>query len=188
MMPTDYEDMYELKVISLKRHLCRKTIQFISLLRKVGVIQEQIFEFTSLKRNFLKRFDIFHSIQQPPPLLFEDYMDGIDASSLSTLALIQIVSEGYKSCRVMIDEMINTLIDRDINAMYVTMSMLELRSLLKVCVGNMVYVQRLRQIFEKKYGNASSITATTATINAKATFDFDSHNQFCIIKIEEVIE
>jgi hypothetical protein len=185
MMPHMYEDMYELKVISLKRQLCRKTIQYVSLLRKVGIITEQIFEFTSLKRIFMKRFDIFHSIHQPPPLFFEDYIDGIDATSVSTVTLIQIVSEGYKSCRTMIDEMISDIIDHDIDSFYVTMPTLELRALMKVCVGNMVYVQRVRQLLEKTNGNTTLSTFTS--INAKATFDFDSHNQFCIIKVEEVI-
>ena len=186
ILPNEYEDMYELKVISLKRHLCRKTIQYISLLRKVGIIREQTFEFTSLKRMFMKRFDIFHSMHQPPPLYYEDYVNGIDASAISTFNLIQLVSEGYKACRTMIDEMIGMIIDQDIDAFHVTMAMPELRSLMKVCVGNIVYVQRLLQLLEKKNGNASSAIVTT--INAKATFDFDSHNQFCIIKIEEVIE
>ena len=187
MMPEKCEDMYELKVISLKRHLCRKTMQYISLLRKVAVIVEPTFEFTSLSRIFEKRFEIFRSIRQPPPLLYEDYLNGIDASSISVFELIQIVSDGYKYCRTMIEEMINTILDQNIDAFYVTMSMSELRSLMKVCVGNMVYVQRLRQILEKKYDSTSLSSSTSVTTeNAKATFDFDSHCQFCIIKIEEV--
>ena len=148
---------------------------------------EQVFEFTDLKRIFMKRFNVFHLIHQPPPLFYEDYVDGIDASSISTTNLIQIVSDGYKTCRTVIDEMISMILDHDIDAFYVTASMAELRSLMKVCVGNIVYVQRLRQLLEKKIGSTSSATVVT-TINAKATFDFDSHDQFCIIKIEEVIE
>jgi Mak10 subunit, NatC N(alpha)-terminal acetyltransferase len=193
MTSEDFENVYELKVVSLKRHLCRKTIQYISLLRKVGIIKEQSsFEFTSYQQIFVKRFELFRSIQQPPVLSYEDYKDGIDSTTISTLNLIQILSDGYQYCRTMIDEMITDMIDHSIDPYFVSMPITELKSLIKICIGNMVYVQRVRQLLEKskmKYSgdNHNSDINNEPIINANAIFDFDSHKQFCIIKVEEVI-
>jgi hypothetical protein len=190
----EYENLYELKVISLKRHLCRKISQYISLLRKVGIIKEQsAFEFTSYEQIFKKRFESFQSIEQPPLLSYEDYVVGIDSTSVSTMDLIQIVTDGYQYCRTMIDEMIHDTIEHSIDPYYVSMSINDLKSLLKVCIGNTVYVQRVRQIYDKsKMNGKGNIAGSNMNTNdepilhAKAIFDFESHNQFCIIKVEEV--
>ena len=175
LSPEDVEDNYELKILSLKRNLCRKTIQFLAALVQAGILNAKSFEFTSLERIFDKRFEIFQSIRQPPPLSYAHYLEGNDFSRVPALDLIQSVSEGFQYCRAAIDQILKDSWSPSppkLEAKYAFMAEAELRSLLKVCIGNSVYVQKLRQLVEA--GEASS---------ANVTFDFDSHCEFCIIKV-----
>lgn len=168
----DTEETYELKIIALKRNMCRKTIQFLAALTQAGILKEQRFEFTTLERIFEKRFEVFGAIRQPPPLSYQNFLEGNDFSQVPSNDLLQTVSEGFQYCRASIEHILQDAVRQTIDPMYAVMPEVELRSLLKVCIGNSVYVQKLRQIVEG--GGAAT---------AKAVFDFESHSQFCIIKV-----
>ena len=170
----DLEDMLELSVIALKRNMCRKTMQFRAALMQVGILQEQQFEFTSLERIFEKRFEIFQYIRQPPPLSYAHFLEGNDASLVQPNELLQTVSEGFQYCRTSIEQMLNDISKYKMDPMFCPVSEGELRALLKVCVGNAVYVEKLRQLL----ANGNESLSTTAV-----TLDFGKHAQFCVFTV-----
>jgi len=171
----DREDDLELKVIALKRNLCRKTMQFRAALIQAGILKEQNFEFTSLERIFEKRFEVFQYIRQPPPLSYAHFLEGNDFSLVEPSSLLHTAAEGFQHCRAAIEVMLQDMTRQKMDPMFAPVSETELRSLLKVCIGNAVYVQRLRQLIESGSANLPSTTVA---------FDFESHDQFCIFKIK----
>ena len=171
----ELEDMLEFSVIALKRNMCRKTMQFRAALMQVGILKEQQFEFTSLERIFEKRFEVFQYIRQPPPLSFAHFLEGSDSSLVQPIELLQTVSEGFQYCRASIEQMLQDMTSYKMDPMYSPTTEAELRSLLKVCIGNAVYVQKLRQLLESGDESVSSI---------HATLDFETHNQFYIFKLK----
>ena len=173
----DLEDMLEFSVIALKRNMCRKLMQFRAALMQVGILKEQQFEFTSLERIFEKRFEVFQYIRQPPPLSFAHFLEGSDSSLVQPIELLQTVSEGFQYCRASIEQMLQDMTGYKMDPMYSPATEAELRSLLKVCIGNAVYVQKLRQLLESGDESVSSQSI-------HAILDFETHNQFCIFKLK----
>ena len=55
---------------------------------------------------------------------------------------------------------------------YLSMSKEELNQVAKVCVGNSVYVQKMKQL----------VTAKDAKVDT-VDFDFDSNKEFCTVKL-----
>jgi hypothetical protein len=79
-------------------------------------------------------------------------------------------SECFNASKGMVDKLLSQL--PNIDQAHLPMQEKELRQLAKVCIGNSVYVQKLRQKVDA---------------NGKATgdvsFDLETHNQFCTTKI-----
>lgn len=176
--PECQEDSLELKLIAVKRNLCRRTIQFLAALKQTGVVKEEHLEFTSYSNIFEKRFEVFAEIRHPPPLTYEHYLEGTDFSKIEATDLIQTVVDGFQHCRKMMDQIIHDFLsdgdtkESSVDSLYAAVSESELRSLIKVCIGNAVYAQKLRQLLE-----------SGGTGTATVSYDFESHDQFCIIKI-----
>jgi len=171
----DLEDTLELKVVALKRNLCRKLMQFRAALLQAGILKEKRYEFTSLERIFEKRFEVFQDVRQPPPLSYAHYLEGNDFSLVPASDLLQTVAEGFQYCRASIEQLLEDMKKQKMDPMYAPISEQELRALLKVCIGNAVYVQRLGQLV-----NSGGEALSSATV----IFDFDAHDQFCILKIQ----
>lgn len=169
----ELEDDLAQKLLAAKRNMCRKTVQFLAALTQAGILKEKKFEFTSMEKIFDKRFDIFGGIQQPPPLTYQDFVDGNDFSNVPQNELLQTISEGFRLCRTFFDQILQDANYKPaMDSLYAPVSESELRALMKVCLGNSVYVQKLRQMIDN--GDFAS---------AKTVIDFSSHDQFCILKV-----
>ena len=166
----DQEDELELSAVSLKRNLCRGTLRFLASLRQAGVLKDSVYEFTSTERIFAERFGAFELIRQPPPLTYNHYMEGSDFSNVQAADLQQTTNEWFLSCRRTVEQLLSST--GSIRPQYASMPEAELRSLLKVCVGNSVYLMKLRQI-----------TSPADVSKTSVEFDFDTHEQFCTIKL-----
>ena len=168
--PEDLEDEFELVVVGLKRMLCRGLLRFIAALQQAGILKEKHYEFTSLEKIFDKRFELFQSVQQPPSLSYSDYLEGSSFSRVPQNELVESTAEWFQSCKTTVDRLVASIstIDPD----YTPMQEDEVRSLLKVCVGNLVYVRRLQQLIE-----------TTPDKPVQVDFDFSANKEFCTIKL-----
>jgi hypothetical protein len=175
----DVEIVFEMKFLTIKRYLCRKSAQFLAALVQAGCLQEQQqFEFTTHRHIFEKRFEVFGEMRQPPPLLYEHWCEGVDFTKVPLTDLLLSVQEGFQSCRTSLEQLVQQLSElttggRGGNKMdgeHAVTTETELRSLIKACVGNAVYVQKLRQLVQ---------SGTKAAV----VFDFSGHDQFCTFKV-----
>ena len=168
----DKQDDLELTVLSLKRNLCRGTIRFLAALRQAGILVENTYEFTSVERVFATRFQPFVEIPQPPALTYEHYLEGSDFSGVPPDDLLRTTADWFQSCKKSVEQLLD--LATVVNTSFAAIQDDEMRSLLKVCVGNSVYVQRLRQLVQDPKLSEKKITVS---------FDFSAHHEFCIIKL-----
>jgi hypothetical protein len=156
---------------TLLTHVDRFLLQFLAALNQAGLVKEKNYEFTSKERIFQKRFEAFEGIQQPPSLLYDDYVQGSDFSKVAQNDLLMSTSECFNASKTMVDKLLSQMpgVDTD----YIPMRDNELRRLAKVCIGNSVYVQKLKQ----KVGNADG------QAEGDSVFDLETHNHYCTVKI-----
>jgi hypothetical protein len=169
--PEDIEDDFDYMLLNVKRNLCRGLVRFFAAVRQAGLVKETFYEFTTNRRIFEMRFEIFAGIQQPPPLSFDDYMKGSDFSEVSQKDLLASTGDTFRLTKGMIDRLLVQIPDIDSN--YLPAQEEELRQLAKVCVGNSIYLQKLIHIIEGK-----------GESKARVTIDTKTSNQFCTIKID----
>lgn len=169
----DQEDEFEMMLISLKRDLCRGLKRFIACLKQAKVIKDQPWRFTSLERIFEERFSAFQLISQPPSLTYADYMTGVDFSNLSQNDLLANTSECFQASKQILDGLL--AIHPTLDPAFAPLQEAELRSLLKVCVGNSVYLLRMR--------SSVGSSAKTESPNLNAALEFERLSQFCTIKL-----
>uniref|UniRef100_A0A6U9WSR9 Uncharacterized protein n=1 Tax=Pseudo-nitzschia australis TaxID=44445 RepID=A0A6U9WSR9_9STRA len=167
----DIENDFNFLLLNLKRSMCRGLVRFFAVVRQAGLIPEKKYEFTTNERIFEKRFELFSSIQQPPPLSYEDYLSGSDFSKVPQSDLIASTADSFLLSKSMIDRLLSQvpLIDPD----FLSVQEEELRQLAKVCVGNSIYLQKLIQVIKEK-----------GESKARVTIDTNTNRQFCTIKIE----
>ena len=139
-------------------------------MNQAGLIKHEEYKFTSKARIFEKRFEAFGIIQQPPPLNYDDYLKGSDFSRVSQYDLLVSTSECFQTCKGMVDQLLEQL--SSMESIYSPVQEDELRRLAKVCIGNSVFVQKLKQKIEDPQKTGGKIT-----------LNLDSHTQFCTIKI-----
>jgi hypothetical protein len=167
-----------MQVLEVKRMLCRGLVRFIISLRQVGFLTMPRYPFTSLERIFCKRFQVYQSIRHPPALTFGDYLEGSNASGVSIADIVQSTVDVFNSCKAAIDRLLadyyNDSSSKKIEPMYAPLQEEEVRGLLKVCVGNSVYLMRLQQLLRSTPSSERKV---------KIDFDFDAHKEFCIIKL-----
>jgi hypothetical protein len=135
------------------------------------LVQKQEFEFTTYERIFQKRFEAFEVIQTPPPLCYDDFLQGSDFSKVPQNDLLVSTSECFNVSKTTVDKLLSQALN--IDPACLPMSEEELRRLAKVCIGNSVYVQKLRQKVDSS-GKASS---------GNVSFDLETHAQFCTTKL-----
>ena len=120
---------------------------------------------------------------------YDDFLQGTDYSNVSPLDLISSASECFKTSKLLADKLLSVMNknDNDISSksaaatktenpnMFLPIFKKEITSLVKVCVGNSLYLHILSQ----------QITTTKKEKKKKPVvkFDFDTHSQFCIIQI-----
>jgi len=168
--PEDLEDDFEMSVLNLKHNLCVGILRFIVALRQNGILTTPEFKFTSYQRIFEKRFEIFQSIRQPPPLSYDDYLEGSDFSEVTPENLLRTTTGLFQSCKTTAEKLL-----RDCQLMdetFLPAKQDEIRRLLKVCIGNSVYLLKLQQV-----------VSATETLVPKVEFDFQTHAHFCIVKL-----
>ncbi|KAL7578200.1 hypothetical protein ACA910_012629 [Epithemia clementina (nom. ined.)] len=186
----DIENSFELQVLEVQRMLCRGIVRFIVAMRQSGLLNFPEYEFTSRRTIFEKRFAVFHqSIRHPPPLSFDDYLEGSDGSNISVQDLCQSAAAIFKACRTSVEMILSdiagqsshnnntsTAVARAASAAppYAPVLESEARAYLKVCVGNSVYLMKLGQLV--------SATGTTSK-KVSVEFDFGAHKEYCIIKL-----
>lgn len=142
--------------------------QFIAALNQAGALTVEKYVFTSHERRFEKRFEAFGAVSQPPSLTYDDFLQGSNFSSVSREDLLASVTESFKSSKSDVDKLMKQM--DSVEAKFLPIKESELRNLVKVCVGNSVFAQKLLQTKEGECG--------------KVEFDLETHKQFCAIKIK----
>ena len=166
----DSEDDFDFMLFNVKRSLSRGLVRFFAAVRQAGIISEKQYEFTTNKRIFEKRFEVFSGIQQPPPLSYDDYIKGSDFSKVTQKDLLASTVDSFRLSKSIIDRLLAQipLLDPD----YLPAKEEELRELAKVCIGNSIYLQRLIQIIHDKEESRARIQIDTTT-----------NSEFCTIMI-----
>jgi len=167
----DVEDDFDFMILNVKRSISRGLVRFFAAVRQAGITPEKQYEFTTNRRIFEKRFEVFSGIQQPPPLSYEDYTKGSDFSKVTQKDLLSSTADSFRLSKSMLDRLLIQipLIDPD----YLPAKEEEVRQLSKVCVGNSIYLQKLMQVIREKEES-----------KARVTIDTTSNCEFCTIKIE----
>ena len=96
---------------------------------------------------FQKRFEAFANVQQPPPLAYDDFIQGSSFARISQGDLLFSTAQCFKSSKATIGNITKLLASIDVD--FFSMDKDELGQLAKVCVGNSVYVQMMKQMVEK---------------------------------------
>jgi hypothetical protein len=167
----DLEDDFDFMLFNVKRSISRGLVRFFAAVRQAGINFEKQYEFTTNQRIFEKRFEIFSGIQQPPPLSYDDYMKGSDFSKVTQKDLLASTADSFRLSKSMIDRLLLQI--PLIDPYYLPAKEEELRKLMKVCVGNSIYVQKLMQVIQRK-----------EVTKARVAIDTTANSEFCTIKIE----
>ncbi|KAL3924307.1 MAG: hypothetical protein SGILL_001126 [Bacillariaceae sp.] len=166
----DVEEEVEYLLWNAKRSLCRGLVRFFPALKQAGLVVDVSFEFTSKEKIFLKRFESFIGIHQPPLLTYKDFELGTDATKLSQKHLVASSKESFSASKSMLEKAL-TLMEK-LDPDYLPMSVEEMKQLSKVCLGNSIYLQRLVQVSTGDGASAATISVDTKT-----------NKCFCIVKL-----
>jgi hypothetical protein len=120
-------------------HVDHFLLQFLAALNQAGLVKEKNYKFTSKERIFQKQFEAFEGIQQPPLLLYDDYVQGSDSSKVAQNDLLISTSECFNVSKMMVNKLLSQM--PGINNDYIPMQDNELRRLAKVCKINSVAVK-----------------------------------------------
>jgi len=136
------------------------------------LLEKNHFHFTSSEKVFQKRFEVFANIQQPPPLTYDDFLQGSDFAKVSQCDLLLSTSECFRSSKAAIGKIIAFLPSLD--PAFTPMTKEELNQIAKVCVGNSVYILKMKQLVDEHDGEGKA---------PSVDFAFDSNSEFCTIKL-----
>lgn len=167
----EVEDSLELKLVEGKRLMSKGIVRFVVAIRKAGFFKFPDYDFTSRQAIFENRFAVFASVRHPPALSYQDYLDGSDSTGVTVKDLCMAATEAFKSCRQLVEALLREI--GQCSLPYAPVQEQEARSLLKVCVGNSVYVLKLLQL----------ATSEDQPDKVRVDFDYDAHKEFCILKI-----
>ena len=151
-------------------------MQFIAALIQAELLKIPHYEFTSHSYRFQKRFEVFGSLPQPPQLTYEDFLQGSDFSNVTPADLISSASDCFKSAKVIVDKLLGEIGAKFDGKISSPVRKEEVMKFAKVCVGNTLFLHKLRQLVEK---NRPGCKITEKSV----TFDFGVHEQFCTIKV-----
>lgn len=146
------------------------SFQFIAALTQAGLVKNKTYEFTSHEDRFRNRFQALACIAQPPMLTYDDYRAGSNFANVHPDDLLLSTGECFLNAK----KLLETLGKRasQINEKFAPLDAEEVRDMMKICVGNSVFVMKLAQYYESNGGKQPSVQ-----------FDFKLSNQFCTIKL-----
>ena len=104
-------------------------------------------------------------------MFYDDFLEGSDFSKVPQNDLLASTSECFSASKGVVDKLLSMI--SDIDSEYLPMQGEELKRLAKVCIGNSVYVQKLRQKVD-----------ATGKATGEVSFDLETHNQFCTTKLK----
>lgn len=113
---------------------------------------------------------MFANIQQPPPLSYDDFVQGSDFARVSQAELLLSTAECFKASKNTVGKLLALIPSLD--SSYVSVTKDELGQIAKVCVGNSVYLQKMKQFASSKDGSPKAVA-----------FDFDCNPEFCTVKL-----
>ena len=184
--PETFEDRVDFTVFSLRRSLCRGMVRIIASLQQSKLLKDPpatIPLFTSHKRRFEKRFEVFTNLPQPPSLSYDDFAQGSDFSAVNNRDLIASAQDCFRTGKATIDRLLEVILPADTaitpnpteqrtnDDLYVSIRREEIRALLKVCVSNSLFLLKL----ETALNDPDS--------DQKVSLLFDAHKEFCTISI-----
>lgn len=146
------------------------SLQFIPALCQAGLLSPKSFHFTTHEIRFAKRFQPFACVTTPAPLTYNDYLVGSDFTSVKQADLLTATAESFREAKATVDGLLTKY--QQIDSYACPVSEKELKSLAKVCVGNSVYLMKLSQQ-----------VSDGGTASGKVEFDFETNDEFCIIKL-----
>uniref|UniRef100_A0A7S3QCU7 Uncharacterized protein n=1 Tax=Chaetoceros debilis TaxID=122233 RepID=A0A7S3QCU7_9STRA len=171
----DEEDTLELLLMNVQRALCRGTVMFLTALNQTKVLERPNYKFISNELNFSKRFESFKLIRRPEPLAFADFSKGTDFTAVAPETLLSSASEMYKTARSLLENINGKSAQKQIKDDYSSISNEDATKLIKVCIGNSLFLHKLSQI--------QTGTTEKSLDSHDVKFNFSSSTQFCTINI-----
>jgi hypothetical protein len=184
--PETFEDRIDFTVKSVHRSLCRGMVRLIASLRQANLLKEPpttMTLFTSEKRRFDKRFDVFSDLPHPSRLSFEDYKMGSDFSAVNREDLIASVKECFRAGKASVDRLLEVILPSDTEVtpimteqrkngdLYISIRREEIMALAKVCVSNSLSLFKLETALDG------------GVIQEALTFVCSSHKAYCAVKL-----
>mmetsp|Transcript_51875 Transcript_51875/g.60640 ORF Transcript_51875/g.60640 Transcript_51875/m.60640 type:complete len:862 (-) Transcript_51875:63-2648(-) len=166
--PEDMEDEIEYLLLTLRRQLCRGIFRFIIILYQARCLIQPKFEFTSHRIRFMKRFQSFAKISQPPPLTYDDFLKGSDFSALKRSELLLSATESFRFGKTIVDKISATV--SSFSEEFSPIRKVELKGLLRTVVVNSLNLHKLSQIED-------------SSANLKVELDFSINSLFCTFNI-----
>eukprot|EP01083_Nonionella_stella_P017664 49466_1 len=171
----DEEDTLELLLMNVQRTLCRGTVMFLTALNQAKVLERPNYKFISNELNFSKRFESFKLVRRPEPLAFADFSKGTDFTAVAPETLLSSASEMFKTARSVLETINGKNAQKQIKDDYSSISNEDATKLIKVCIGNSLFLHKLSQI--------QTGTTEKSPDSHDVKFNFSSSTQFCTINI-----
>jgi len=171
-LPTSIEDdegTIDFLLLTVKRTLCRGIVRFLAALNQAQVLNKPQYKFTSHEICFRKRFETFNQIRQPPLLTHDDFLKGSDFGSVTSTVLISSAADCFTASRTLLEQISNEC--KKVDALHCSVSKEDVRNLIKVCVGNSLFLMKLSQSIASQDANSLSVS-----------LDFQD-SQFCSINL-----
>ena len=144
-------------------------LQFLAALNQAQVLNKPQYKFTSHEICFRKRFETFNQIRQPPLLTHDDFLKGSDFGSVTSTVLISSAADCFTASRTLLEQISNEC--KKVDALHCSVSKEDVRNLIKVCVGNSLFLMKLSQSIASQDANSLSVS-----------LDFQD-SQFCSINL-----
>ena len=180
--PESFEDRIDFTIISLRRSLCRGTVRLIAALQQAQLFHnppDTMSIFTTHKRMFEKRFDVFSDLPQPPSLSYDDYKRGSDFSAVNSKDLIASTKECFRAAKSCVDRLLEVILPHDTTVipviteqrknedLYISIRREEIMALAKVCVSNSLFLLKLE-----------TATTNNKSPSEKVALVFSSHKEY----------
>lgn len=179
------EDRIEFTSFTLHRSLCRGMVRLIAALRQAKMLKDppaSMTLFTTHRKRFERRFEVFGNLPQPPSLSFDDYETGSDFSAVNGRDLIASARDCFRMGKSVVDRLLDVILPCDTPAalsgieqrkdddLFVSIRREEIMALAKVCVSNSLFLLKLETALEglKPAEEISSLT-------------FDTHKAYCTV-------
>ena len=181
--PESLEDRIDFTICSLRRSLCRGMVRLIACLHQANLLKDPpatIPLFTSHKRRFDKRFEVFRTLPQPPGLSYDDFEQGSDFSAVKNRDLIASANDCFRTGKKTVDRLLEVILPTEAvtpnpteqrmdGDFYVSIRREEIRALLKVCVSNSLFLLKLEPAINGQDDQQ------------RVSLVFDAHKEYCTI-------